>query len=116
MVQQEEINTVNMMCGIPLQAPQIPDVDFGEAKKSSIPRMSGGSMPIIYAENNFRSKYVDEYTGEILPPHLIRDAIIDELDDFNDKAWQLSTVEEMKKVPDSILVRSRWVLCNKGDP
>ena len=115
MVQQEEINTMNMMCGIPLQAPKIPHVDFGEAKKSSIPRMSGGSVPIIYAENNFRSKYVDEYTGEILPPHLIRDAIIDELDYFNDKVWQLSTVEEMKKVPDYILVRSRWVLCNKGD-
>ena len=24
-------------------------------------------------------------------------------------------MEEMQKVPDHILVRSRWVLCNKGD-
>ena len=58
---------------------------------------------------------MDEYTGEILPPHLIREAIIDELDYFNDKVWKLSSKEEMEKIPDYILVRSRWVLCNKGD-
>ena len=59
--------------------------------------------------------YLDEYTGEILPPHLMRDAIIDELDYFNEKVWKLSSKEEMEKVPDHILVRSRRVLCNKGD-
>ena len=47
--------------------------------------------------------------------HLIRPAIEDELNYFNSKVWQLSTVEEMEKVPGYILVRSRWVLCNKGD-
>ena len=63
MVQQEEINTMNMMCGIPLHAHKFPHVDFGKAKKRSIPRISDGSVPIIYAENNLRSKDVNEYTG-----------------------------------------------------
>ena len=27
----------------------------------------------------------------------------------------MSSKEEMEKIPDYILVRSRWVLCNKGD-
>ena len=69
-----------------------------EPKKSSIPRMRGGTCPVIYAETNFKDKYVDEYTGEILPPHLIRDAIIDELDYFNSKVWQPATTEEMKQI------------------
>ena len=77
--------------------------------------MRGGSVTIIYSESNFRERYLDEYTGEILPPHLIREAIIDELDYFNDKVWTLSSKEEMEKIPDYILVRSRWALCNKGD-
>ena len=58
---------------------------------------------------------MDECTGENLTPHLIRAAIEDELDYFNSKVWQICTMDEMKAIPDYILVRSRWVLCNKGD-
>ena len=58
---------------------------------------------------------MDEYTNEELAPHLIRPAIEDELNYFNSKVWEMSTMEEMQKIPDAILVRSRWVLCNKGD-
>ena len=54
-------------------------------------------------------------TGEIRPPHLIRDSIIDKLDDFNDKVWKLSSKEEMEEIPTYILFRTRLVLCNKGD-
>ena len=74
-----------------------------------------GHVPITYEESNFKTRYLDEYTGETLAPHLIRPAIEDELNYFNNKVWELSTIDEMKKVPDYILVRSRWVLCNKGD-
>ena len=77
--------------------------------------MRGGSVPIIYSEPNFRDRYLDEYTGEIHSPHLIRDAIIDELDYFNDKVCKLSSKEGMENIPDYILVGSRWVLCNKSD-
>ena len=54
-------------------------------------------------------------TGESLAPHIIRPAIEDELNYFNSKVWELSTIDEMRKVPDPLCVRSRWVLCNKGD-
>ena len=82
-------------------------IPLGEPKKSSIPRMRGGSVAIIYSESSFRDRYLDEYTGEILPAHLIRDAIINELDYFNDKVWKMSSREEMEKIPDYILIRSR---------
>ena len=45
---------------------------------------------------------------------LIRAAIEDELCYFNDKVWQLATVEEMEAIPDYVLVRCRWVMCNRG--
>ena len=51
----------------------------------------------------------------MLPKHLLRAAIEDELNYFNDKVWRLATKEEMQQVPGYILVRSRWVLCNNGD-
>ena len=58
---------------------------------------------------------MDEYTGEILLTQLIRGAIEDELNYFNSRVWEITTEEEMQKIPDYILTRSRWVLCNKGD-
>ena len=77
--------------------------------------MNGGKVSIKYQECNFRDKYLDEYTGEILPKPLIRNAIEDELNYFNEKVWRLATKEEMEQIPGYILVRSRWVFCNKGD-
>ena len=77
--------------------------------------MRGGSAPIIYSEYNLHDRYLDECTGKILPPHLIRDAIIDEPDYFNETFWKLSSKEEMEAAPDYIFVRRRRVLCNKGD-
>ena len=77
--------------------------------------MSGGTCPVVYAETNLKDKYADEYTSEVLPPHLSRDAMIDELDYFNSRISQLATTEEMKNIPDYILVKSQRVLCNKGD-
>ena len=87
--------------------------EFGPPHHSTCPKMSGGKTPITYDESNFRPRYLDEYTGEVLQPSLIRAAIEDELNHFNSKVWELCTIDEMKQVPDYILVRSRWVLCNK---
>ena len=116
-LQEEKSTFVSNMFAMPM--PQvgktlIPDA-FGAARHTSCPKFSGGSLPIVYKEENFKPSYLDEYTGEILPTKLIREAIEDELDYFNSKVWQLSTIEEMRKIPDHILVRCRWVLCNKGD-
>ena len=86
-----------------------------EPTQSSIPLIGGGSRPVHYNPHNFRERYTDEYTGELLPTNLIRTAIVDELDYFNSKVWELSSKEQMVKYPEAILVRSRWVVCNKGD-
>ena len=72
-------------------------------------------MPIVYQQSNFRPRYLDEYTGEVLSPPLIREAIEDELNYFKSKVWQICSIDEMKNIPDYVLVRSRWVLANKGD-
>ena len=50
-----------------------------------------------------------------MPPDLIRRAIIDELDVFDEKVWEIDLKENMYKIPDHVFVRSRWVMCNKGD-
>ena len=57
--------------------------------------MDGGTIPIEYIESNFKDRYLDEYTGEVLPNDRIRDAIEDELNYLNGKVWKLSTVAEM---------------------
>ena len=106
----------DMITAMPVYTPQAEKADFGPPTHSSVPKFEKkGSVPITYEETNFKSRYLDEYTGETLAPHLIRPAIEDELNYFNSKVWKLSTIEDMRRVPDHILVRSRWVLCNKGD-
>ena len=77
--------------------------------------MGGGARPVMYNAANFRERYTDEYTGEMLPPNLIRTAIVEELDYFNSKVWEISSVDQMAQYPDAVMVKSRWVLCNKGD-
>ena len=89
--------------------------EFGPPTHSSVPKVSGGKTPMTYDESYFKDRYLDEYTGEILASHLIQPPIADELNYLNSKVWQLSTIDEMENVPGYTIVRSRWVLCNKGD-
>ena len=84
--------------------------------RSSIAKKTNGTrIPVTYNPCNFKTAYNDEYTGEILEPHLIANAIIDELDYFNEHVWMIEDKAKMLGVPDHIFVRSRWVMCNKGD-
>ena len=41
--------------------------------------------------------------------------MIDELHDFNQHVWEVSTLDHMKTIPDYMLVRLRWVMANKSD-
>ena len=82
---------------------------------SEVPFTNGKMCQIVYDDNNFRLKYVDEYTGEVLEPSLIKAAIVDELNYFNSKVWQIEHVSDMYKEVDYVRTRSRWVVCNKGD-
>ena len=83
--------------------------------QSKVTKTNGGVINVTYSPENFRSKYLDEYTGESLEPELISTAIREELDYFNSKVWQIEQKSEMLKKKDYVFVRSRWVLCNKGD-
>jgi len=105
------------LCVMPMSYSPSPTKPWecGPATYCSVPKVSGGTVPIVYDRANFKDRYFDEYTGEVLAPQLIRPAIEDQLNYLNSKVWQLSTIEEMEKIPGHILVRSRWVLCNKGD-
>ena len=90
------------LCAMPMSYnPKQPRPEFGPPTHSSVPKVSRGKIPVTYDEPNFKERYLDEYTGEMLAPHLIRPAIEDELNYFNSKVWQLSTVEEMEKFPDT---------------
>ena len=54
---------------------------------TSIPLVAGGKLPIQYEQHNFKSEYKDEYTGEVLPTHLVRAAMEEELSYFNAHVW-----------------------------
>ena len=95
------------ICAMPMYSPVVSKEGFGPPTHSSVPRYGKkGSVPITYEEQNFKPRYADEYTGEALAPHLIRPAIEDELNYFNDKVWELSTIDEMRKVPDHVWLRA----------
>ena len=73
--------------------------------KSQIREVAGGVLPISY--DKFKPRCLDEYTREVLPPEPIKSAIVDELNDFNDRVWEIDTNDNMYKVSDHIFVRSR---------
>ena len=51
----------------------------------------------------------------MLRDDLVQAAIVDELDGFNKTVWEIWTLNPMQTVPDYMLVRSRWIMANKGD-
>lgn len=95
--------------------PKLPEVLMPkeEVKRSTIKKASGGYLSISY--DNWKPFYSDEYTGELLPSKLIHAAMIDELDYFNKHVWQVEHIDKAMSYPDHIIVRSRWVMANKGD-
>ena len=45
----------------------------------------------------------------------MKQAIIEELNYFNDRVWELADAKKVLGDADSKAVRTRWVICNKGD-
>ena len=84
--------------------PNVPPPDHADEtiRESSIPLTSGGNVPIRYVADNFKTVYLDEYTGAQLPTHLVRAAM--------EVERHLASRSDGFK-----LVRMRWVICNKGD-
>ena len=81
---------------------------------STVKKLGGGKLEIKYEDRNFKEVYRDEYTSEILPTHLIRAAIKEELNYFNERVWEITETNKVKDFKDGKVVRCRWVLCNKG--
>ena len=107
---RESINAVTQSEGsVPLAD------DKPETVYSSIKKVKGGVLPIAFQQENFKARYIDEYTGEVLDNHLIQAALMEEMGYFNDHVWEVDTKDHMATVEDHVFVRSRWVLCNKGD-
>ena len=105
------------VCAMPMSSPHGPRQDprSDEVRKHKVEKLNGGFVPIEFRPENYKTKYVDEYTGEILPHDLVRAAMEDELMYFNDKVWKTCSKSEMEETDDFVFVRCRWVLCNKGD-
>ena len=110
--QEKLVQTLSAIGDHPTKLPEV-HMPRQATQTSKVPKTGGGYMNISY--DNWKPRYVDEYTGEVLQDQLVRTAMIDELDYFNQHVWEVDTIDHMKTVPDYILVRSRWVMANKGD-
>ena len=80
-----------------------------------LPVEGGGAVKIHFSPHDFRAQYLDEYTREPLPHTLVQAAIREELDYFNSKVWELSDARRVMGESDSKVIRTRWVITNKGD-
>ena len=63
----------------------------------------------------FKQSYKDEYTNEELPMGDVRLAMLDELEYFCDKVWELVPMEQALADPDGKVIGFRWINCNKND-
>ena len=90
------------------------EVEISVLKVSSTRKSTGGHVEVIWKDSNVKAEYKDEYTSGILRQKLIKEAI-EELTYFNGNIWEVCTRNEMHRHKDPKVVRSRWVLCKKGD-
>ena len=74
----------------------------------------GTSIPIRFKSDLFKDIYPDECTHEILPRDPVRKATVEELMCANAKVWK-GTAANSEREAGSSPIRTRWVLCNKGD-
>ena len=94
---------------------EIPKTTETSVRTSKVTKVDGTVIPITCNPCQFKPKYVDEYTGELLEPSLISETILDELEYFNDHVWRIEDQATMLAIKDHIFARSCWVMCNKGD-
>ena len=76
--------------------------------------VDGTTHTVTYANHNFKQDYKDEYTSEVLPRHLVREAMVNELSYFNKHVWK-GVDSSAAKRDHHQPIRTRWVICNKGD-
>ena len=60
-------------------------------------KVGGGEIEVDFNTISFKTRYFDEYTGEPLPNHLVRAAMIEETSHFSEKAvWTAADWADMK--------------------
>ena len=99
--QEELVQTLSAIGDNPTQLPEI-QMPREPVKTSQIKKTGGGYMNISY--DNWKPRYVDEYTGGVLKDQLVHAAMIDELDYFNQHVWEIDTLDHMKTISKYILV------------
>ena len=83
--------------------------------KTKMQKVGAGEIEVDFNNINFKTQYFDEYTGEPLPNHLVRAAMIEETSYFCEKAvWTAAGWADMKSSKEPTFVRIKWVLCNKS--
>ena len=111
----EELYDTELRMSVNASAPAAPQKsDDHHSHPGSIPCEDGGQVTITYDVKQFKDTYLDEYTREPLPHHLVRAAIRDELDYFNKTVWELSDAKRVLGEEGAKVIRTRWVICNKG--
>ena len=66
----------------------IPPEGGDKFPSSHITRTNGGKVKVDYTDDSFRPHEIDEYTGEVHTPSLIRAAIVEELNYLNaNQTW-----------------------------
>lgn len=81
---------------------------------SVLPCDDGTTLPIDFDPHIFRAVYGDEYTGDIFPWHLVRNAMSEELSYFNDVVWEAADLSSAQTTNEFKLIRTKLVVCNKG--
>ena len=109
----EEYDTQLLMSISPVTSPDAPDSSKHEP--GTMPCEGGGKVRIQYSPTDFKATYLDEYTREPLPSNLVQAAIKEELEYFNSRVWELSDARKVLGDGESKVIRTRWVICNKGD-
>ena len=60
-------------------------------------RLANGKIQNVNLDHHFKDSYVDEYTREHLDLPLTKDAIVNEMEYFNDGVWEFMSADEAKK-------------------
>ena len=84
------------------------------AVKSEVPHCfvkrfkSGAKVQVDFEDANFKDRYIDEYTGDVLDQGLIKEAMVEELTYFCEKeVWMLEDLHDIKSISDDVFVQSR---------
>ena len=83
--QEELVQTLSAIGDHPTKLPEV-HMQRQATQTSKIPKTGGGYMNISY--DNWKPRCADAYTGEVLQDQLVRRAMIDELDSFNQHVWE----------------------------